>query len=109
VAVPGFQESSTVAGILDPKRRDAVFAPYLRYSFPGPLIRVPAVFTADSVPYLESSVVPKLEQQHEFLLVGLSGMETFEDWFMGRLGATFKERIVGYYGGIKVVVFERIP
>jgi hypothetical protein len=108
ITVPGFYQARTVALISDPELRDVVFAPYLRYSIAGQIIRVPEVLLPDGLSYLENSVVPQLEGQREFLIVGLSGMETFEHWFIGRLGSSFRDRTLGYYGGVKVVVFERI-
>jgi len=50
----------------------------------------------------------QLAGEREFMLVGLSSMEHFEDWLAGRCGPLgFNRRTYGYYGGIKVVLFER--
>ena len=105
LAVSSFAEARGPDAVLDPGRSDVLFAPFLRYPTGGRLVRLPW-FSEESAKYVSDTLVPRLREEPEFLLVGLSGALDYETWFKGLLGGTFSTRPLGYYGGIKVVLFE---
>lgn len=108
LVVPGFEEARTLGSIMDERRAEVLFAPTLRYPVGGRLIRMPLNMTAATEPYLSNVIVPSIGNEREFMLVGLGSMEGFEYWLSGRcLALGFAHRTFGYYGGLKVVLFER--
>lgn len=107
IGVPGFHEGYTLEGIADPAISDAIFAPYLRYSWGGDLVRVPGVIEPKADAYLEK-IVESLSHQREFFVAGLFGSEYYQMWLRGRtrpLGFSF--RYYGNYGGVEVMLFTR--
>jgi mannosyltransferase len=108
LAAPGFAEAAPLASIFDPKRSEVLFAPYLRYPIRGKLIRLPADFSLEAQPYVESIVRESLIGRDEFFVVGLAGAGQYCNWLDGRLrGEGFSSRLFGNFGGVGVFQFER--
>jgi hypothetical protein len=106
LAVSGFVEARTLAPVLDPLRSEVLFAPLLRYPTGGRPVRLP-FFSDEAEAYLADTVVPQLRAEPEFLLLGMGDTERYEQWLDGRLGETFRARTLGYFSGVKVVMFKR--
>jgi len=107
LAVSPFIEAQSAETVLDPGRSDVLFAPLLRYPPGGRLVRLP-LYSASGEKYFDEVVLPQIREEPEFLLLGLGDAEAYERWLRGRLReAAFDGHTYGYYGGIKVVLFER--
>jgi len=108
LVVPGATQARRVEDILNPQMSAVLFAPLERYPVAGRLIRVPLELTPEAEPYLEQIVSTVLAGEREFLLVGLFSSDRYNAWLSGRCRSLgFEHRVVGYYGGIQVVMFER--
>jgi len=108
LVVPGATQARRVDDILNPQLFGILFAPLERYPVAGRLIRVPLELTPEAELYLERIVTTVLAGEREFLLVGLFSSGRYDAWLSARCRSLgFEHRVVGYYGGIQVVIFER--
>lgn len=105
---PAFIESAHPPFLDDPEYRSALLAPLARYPVRGSVILMPFDLTNRVKPYLEETVIPKIERADRFVLFTLAPTIPFAEWLDGRLGPLgFQSRFVGEYGGIEVILFER--
>lgn len=108
IMMSGFNESKTLANVLDPTLSQPLFAPLLRYKIPGHLVFVPSSPLEDDNPYIDRVFVTTLRNKRKFLVVGLLNAEFLSVWLLGRgrdLG--FHIRSHESYAGVGVSVFER--
>jgi Dolichyl-phosphate-mannose-protein mannosyltransferase len=108
IVMSGFNESKTLANVLDPTLSQPLFAPLLRYRIPGHLIFVPLSPLEEDNPYIDQVFTTTLRNKRKFLLVGLFNAEFLRVWLLGRgreLGfhVSFHES----YNEVVVIVFER--
>jgi hypothetical protein len=110
LAVPGYNEAATVAAVTNPRLTEILFAPYFRYPIPGRLIPLPNAMNAETELYLERVVLPQIQSEPRFVLLGLGKSVFFETWLRARCRVMgFKDRTIGSgeFGSIYVFLFER--
>ena len=110
LAASGFTEARELSVIADPRYRDVLYEPMIRYATGGRLVRLPLVMQSGTERYMEGIVERELVGRDRFLLVGIDRYATGEyvSWFQGRTGELgFRSRTLGNFEGIAVTVFER--
>jgi hypothetical protein len=107
LTVAGAIQARAVKDIEDPKLQDVLFAPWFRYGVYGQHVRLPLQIEPEVEAYLERQL-PTLLRRPTVLLVGMSSTLQYQSWLSARLGPLgYKHRVLGYYGGIVLIAFER--
>jgi hypothetical protein len=92
---------------LDPD--SPLLCPLSKYPMPGRVILVPHRLDEAGIGYLENVAREVLEHSPEFVLVLRGDDESFEPWFLGRMGRqNFQVSSARRLGGISVLVFRRV-
>ena len=103
--VSGFVEASGFAALRDPKLRDVLFAPELKYGAPANGVRLPNFFNGAGNPNLEI-IARQLETEPRFSCVTENPDRSYEMWLLGRLGSRCRSQTTGSrFGYLWVVRF----
>jgi hypothetical protein len=84
--VSGFVEASDFQRLADPRMRDVLFAPELRYGQPARSIRLPNAFSGGSNPKMEE-IARELRPEPRFFLVTENPDRSYEMWLLGTMQA----------------------
>jgi 4-amino-4-deoxy-L-arabinose transferase-like glycosyltransferase len=107
LAVSGFVEATDPQALDNPMAREVLFAPLAMYPPGGHLVRLPYRLNEESAKYVEN-ILPSLENQRRFVLVGQYQGATFEPWLRGRLAPRgFRSESLGDFGSVGVFLFSR--
>jgi mannosyltransferase len=107
VLVGGFVESTTFAVMRDPKLREVLFAPELKYGEPKRAIHIPISMSRADMGEFER-IADQLRVEKKFFLVTENFDRSYEMWLLGKLGANWRtEEVSGPFGAVLVLRFLR--
>ena len=105
--VGGFIESKSFAVIHDPKLREVLFAPELKYGEPKRAIHIPISMSREDMGEFER-IADQLRGEKKFFLVTENFDRSYEMWLLGKLGSNWRaEEVSGPFGGVLVLRFVR--
>jgi mannosyltransferase len=105
--VGGFVESKSFAVLQDPKLREVLFAPELKYGEPKRAIHLPISMSREDMGEFDR-IAEQLRGEKKFFLVTENFDRSYEMWLLGKLGVNWRaEQVSGRFGRVLVLRFVR--